>query len=36
MARHVMHIAATLTNRRSAANILAESDDPLRTGLLEH
>jgi Family of unknown function (DUF5994) len=36
MARHVMRIAATLSNRRSAANILAESDDPLRTGSLEH
>ena len=36
MARHVMGIAAALTNNRSAANILAEPDDPLRTGLLEH
>ncbi len=36
MARHVMRLAATLTNNRSAANILAESDDPLGTGLLEH
>jgi Family of unknown function (DUF5994) len=35
MARHIMRIAATLTNKRSAANILAESDDRLRTGLLE-
>jgi hypothetical protein len=36
MARHVMRLAATLTNNRSAANILADSDDPLGTGLLEH
>jgi hypothetical protein len=35
-ARHAMRIAASPTNSKSAATILAESDDLLRHGLLAH